>query len=278
MPILRLTLLGLGVAFATGACNDARGNDRLRRRVVAPDTGRPQAPERRIAGAYFGQTKRDSVIEAFVIRLSDDAREAAIYEASALVPLCRQSTTDSAWLSWNASLSRPPRSYTIRVRATDQTLSGWAVTPATALKPFRDSVELRLGRVNIDAALDRTAQRVQLGVYSSLGLHAETGDAIGTELILADGGNGLVGAITFGEGSTSMPYALQHVRAEGDTLRFDIGTEFGPREYVGVKGGEALELALRGSRRNKEQVGSQNQPRRVLQAARKRQMLKVRSA
>jgi hypothetical protein len=225
----------------------------LRRAVISPDTARPLTPLRRMTRAYFGEIKRDSVIEAFVVRLSDDAREAAVYDPPSFAPLCRQPATDAAWLSWNASLSQPSRRYTLRLKATDQRLSGWVIVPPTALNPSRDSAELHLNRVNIDTAPDQPAG-VQPGVYSSLRLHAETGDIGGTELILADSGGGLVGAVTFGEGSQSVPYALQHVRAEGDTLRFDILTEFSGREYVVVKERQDVELALRGSRRNKAKL------------------------
>lgn len=236
------SLLGVALIAAVAACGDAGRQADTVAGASAAVQGDAAGAMARAPTVYFGEFRSGQAWQALLLRVSDSLG-AALYDPPGLSSVCPGSGADSAMLGWRVR-GADARGYLVRVAVDGASLNGSVVTEPSAINSARDSAALRLMSISRGS----NAAAPQAGVFSSLSAHGETGDNVGAELVLADSGGGYVGALTVGEGSRSVPYALQNVRVGGDTTFMRVISEYGPREYIATVHADSLTLALKGSR------------------------------
>ena len=179
------------------------------------------------SGAWlFGTHADEDGLRAWLFSPADS--QLILYDPPGVTLLCA-STSDERNHAWRGDIASSVREHVIKRTAAPD---GWRVV-RQEFSPRRvaaDSFDLQVRRI----AERSTPSARRDGVYSSLGPHEETGDLLGTELIIASSGDEVIGAVVVGEGSATGPYAMIAPAMRGDTLTFTINSMGADVKYRAV--------------------------------------------
>lgn len=230
-------LLLMGVAFAV-ACDRPPQND-AKASTPAAVPVRTLPSDRPTADWWYGESVDAYGPRAWFVQFGADS--AKIYEPPGLTRLCRDRGEPADSIRWRANLEPSGRVSEIDGPVTGE---GGARLTVRTVRPGRAAADTT--RITLHPLLSHERRTAPDGVYSTLSTHAETGDLLGKELLLAETSTGLVGALVMGEGAASGPYPMREITLVHDTIRFTTITEGGPIEYIARIGARDATLWVAG--------------------------------
>lgn len=213
-----LTLLFTGVAFAV-ACDRPPQND-AKASTPAAVPVRTLPSDRPTADWWYGESVDAYGPRAWFVQFGADS--AKIYEPPGLTRLCRDRGEPADSIRWRANLEPSGR-----VSEIDGPVTGEGGARLTVRTVHLGHAAADTTRITLHPLLSHEPRTAPDGVYSTLSTHAETGDLLGKELLLAEASTGLVGALVMGEGAASGPYPMREITLVHDTIRFTTITEGG---------------------------------------------------
>jgi hypothetical protein len=211
----RLTGLALA-ALSLAACRTEREPKALSQ---TPDTAAGERDDaldaRALAGVWYGVTDDGVSQRAWVLSLELAPMRGFFYSALSGAELCDVRVETTGRITWNTGSAFGRVMYAFDGRHSADGLRG--MLRRTSSRGDTVSADLALRRVQA------SAQVLPSGVYSSMRYSEDSGDLLGTDLLLLEA-DSLIGALTIAEGAPGEPQPLLDARRDGDTLRFAIQT------------------------------------------------------
>ena len=236
----RLGILLVGMALVA-AC-DHPGDDAKSNTPAPMPIGTPPLPRSREEWLY-GESVDKSGSRAWFVQFGTDS--ASVYDPPGITQMCRDHVVRTDVIRWHAELGPASQPYRIDEILQSGAL-GMMVRAIDSKSAGADSSRIMLRPIVSGANRTPPSHTDRSGVYSSLSTSAETGDVVGSELIVAETSSGLAGALVLGEGAASQPYTLREITFAHDTMRFTTTTEVGPIKYIAQIGPRAAVLWVAG--------------------------------
>lgn len=192
-----------------------------------PELGLDVVDQTSPSGTYLGYTQAPTAKLAWVLWIGNDHTRGGLYMPPGVLGLCSLSV-DSGTIHFSSA----PWAGGTRFSFSGHLIQGAIVgemrreyphgTPPSQFPVVFRSLSAGSYRGRLD------------GIYSNLEVHPESGDLIGTELIIAEGADTITGAVEFAEGGASLPLLLEEPELHGDTLYFSAGATGASGRYAAV--------------------------------------------
>lgn len=164
-------------------------------------------------GVWYGESDDGVGQRAWVFSLEHSPLRGFVYSATGGAEVCDMRADTTGRVAWNTgdAFGR------VRYRFDGQHVAGElrGRIGRTSARGDTTSADLTLRRA------EPSAGAAPAGAYSNMRYSEESGDLLGTDLILLPG-DSLMGALTIAEGTPSKPRPLLDRRRNGDTLQFAI--------------------------------------------------------